>query len=218
MLQDEFCTHEVNYTVLLNSSEAVIQRDVGSESCVDGICSTSLFPSPSNRTYEVLVSASNNDLGSSDTAVFANTICKSVSQLQWSFLSLWFIIIDGSSESLFSHTITFEECISTAHCSSTLPDMNNCTIEYGRDPSYHDLGPPTTGSLNSSFNLPPMESSTQYFIQITFILNSEPVVLQRNYLTGQGMLMPLPYKPWTDQNIRSLSYEAIMQDNEQIGY
>ncbi len=105
---------------------------------------------------------------------------------------------DASIGSLFSHSLTFEDCVTVVNCSTTLSEMGNCTIQYGRDPSYQDLGPPISGSLNSSFPLPLMESSTLYYIQITFMMNSELVIfLRRNYKTGNSKYhssveVPLP--------------------------
>ena len=69
--------------------------------------------------------------------------------------------------------------------------MGNCTVQYGRDPSYQDLGPTIAGPLNSSFTLPLMESSTLYYIQTTFMFNSQPVTLRRNYTTGYGNVLDL---------------------------
>ena len=59
----ERCDYDrtVNYTVdLVNSTgEMVDQRTMGSDSCTDGLCSTSFSPSSSHQTYHVSVSATN---------------------------------------------------------------------------------------------------------------------------------------------------------------
>ena len=76
--RDEYCIHVVNYTVvLMDSALGVIveQVEVGSDSCEDGICSTSIFPSPSNQVYNISVFATN-ILGSSTPVNFDRIICE----------------------------------------------------------------------------------------------------------------------------------------------
>ena len=71
---DEYCIHEVNYTVTLRSDELIVmQYEVGSDSCMLGACSITLFPSPSNQTYMVSISAAN-VLGTSNSMTFMSTI------------------------------------------------------------------------------------------------------------------------------------------------
>ena len=68
----------VNYTIVLVDSVLgviVEQVEVGSDSCVDGICSTSIFPSPSNQVYNISVVATNT-LRSSTPANFDGVICE----------------------------------------------------------------------------------------------------------------------------------------------
>ena len=184
--RDEYCIHTVNYTVVLNDSVSnvtVEQVEVGSDSCEDGICSTSISPTPSNQTYRVSVIATN-ILGSSSPALSNNIICRFRTNKIIKITTI--SMTDGSIEFLYDHLLTFEDCVTTAFCSTTLSEMGNCTIQYCRDPSYQELGPPMSGPLNSSFPLPLMESSTLYYIQITFMLNSEAFILQRNYTSENG--------------------------------
>ena len=94
--------------------------------------------------------------------------------------------VDGSIASLFNLSLTYENCITSASCSTTLSEEGNCSIEYGEDPGYENLGGPVSGHLNSLFSLPLMESSTLYYIQITLLLNSRSFVLRRNFSTGSG--------------------------------
>ena len=94
------------------------------------------------------------------------------------------IIIDGST---MSYSLTSQDCLTTASCSTTLSDKNNnCSLQYGRDPSFQDLGPPISGPLNSSFPLPLMESSTPYYVQVVFTINSLSVTQRGNFITGEG--------------------------------
>ena len=78
LVQDEYCIYMVNYIVVLEDSVLGVivgQVQVGSDICEDSVCSTSLFPSPSNHTYAIRVTASNT-LGSSEPANFNSIICK----------------------------------------------------------------------------------------------------------------------------------------------
>ena len=82
-------------------------------------------------------------------------------------------------------SLTFEDCVTTANCFSLVSDVGNCTVQYGQDPSYEDLGPPIIAPLNSSFTLPGLESSAFYYFQITFMVDSElePIVQRKNFTT-----------------------------------
>ena len=91
-----------------------------------------------------------------------------------------------STEPTFSHSLNSEACMTIAYCSSTHSKTGTCVIQYGQDPSYRVLGPPITAPLNTSFSLPLMEASTLYYVQITFIVNSQPVVLKTTYTTNDG--------------------------------
>ena len=59
----ERCDYDriINYTVVLvsNTGEMVNQRTVRSDSCIEGLCSTSFSPSSSDQIYHVSVSATN---------------------------------------------------------------------------------------------------------------------------------------------------------------
>ena len=71
---DEYCIHEVNYTVTLRSNELIVmQNEVGSDRCMMGACFITLFPSPSNQTYMVSISATN-VLGTSSSMTFMSAI------------------------------------------------------------------------------------------------------------------------------------------------
>ena len=68
----------VNYTVILMDivlGVKVQQVEVGSDSCEDEICSTSLHTSPSEQVYMVNITATN-ILGSSIPATFDEIICE----------------------------------------------------------------------------------------------------------------------------------------------
>lgn len=82
MSRDEYCVDAVNYVVYLEDSVLggiVEQVDVGSDSCEDGICSTSLSPPP-DKDYKVRVNATNT-IGSSLPATFHSLICKFMTML-----------------------------------------------------------------------------------------------------------------------------------------
>ena len=166
------------------------QMEVGSDSCGGGTCSTFFSLYPLNQAYRINVSTVS-ILGSSDPATHDSALCKlyvSYNQRCVKLTSRFFIRSDGSIASFFGHSLNFEDCVTTANCSTTLSEMSNCTIQYGKNSSYQDLGPPISAPLNSSFSLPLMKSSTLYYVQITFMLNSQPVILRRNYTTGNGIL------------------------------
>ncbi len=59
--------------MVLEGSAVVEQVKVGSDSCEDGICSTSFSPSPSNGSYRVRIST-NGILGSSNSKMFNGVI------------------------------------------------------------------------------------------------------------------------------------------------
>lgn len=177
--QEEFCIHVVNYTVVVETSNGMeAQRyQVDSSRCANGTCSTSFSLLSSNETYKINLTASNM-FGSSIPTTFDGVIC--MAMILGLELTLYLLFLDGSIGFLFNHTINSEDCITTASCSTTLSERGNCTIQYGKDPFYLDLGPPISGPLNSSFSLPRMETSTRYYVQVTFTLNSNTVVLREN--------------------------------------
>ena len=77
-----------------------------------------------------------------------------------------------------------EGCATTASCFSTQSETGNCTIEYGQDPFFQNFSNSISDPLNSSLDL---ETSTLYYLQIKFMLNSDSVILRRNYTTGTSM-------------------------------
>ncbi len=99
--------------------------------------------------------------------------------------------LDGSIESLYNIPITSVDCVTTASCFTTLNETGNCTIQYGLNSSYQDLVPPIIAPLNTSFNLPLIESSTLYYVQIIYMLESENITVRRTYTTGNGMTVYL---------------------------
>ena len=67
------------YTVAHVSStgERVDQRTVSSDSCIEGLCSTSFSPSSSDQTYHVSVSATNvfGESSSTSSMTFSKISC-----------------------------------------------------------------------------------------------------------------------------------------------
>ncbi len=99
----------------------------------------------------------------------------------WAFLNL-----DGSIKPFFNFTLTFENCKTTATCSASLDEVeDNCTIQYGQDSTYKKILATISSPLNTPFNLP-LETSTQYYIQFIVTLDSEGVIVKRNFTTGNG--------------------------------
>lgn len=67
----------------------------------------------------------------------------------------------------------------------------NCTIQFSQSAADQEFSLPVTNPLNSSFQLPLMESSTLYHLRITFDWDLESVALNTSYMTpkSQGILI-----------------------------
>ena len=67
---------------------------------------------------------------------------------------------------IINATFASSNCLTVLTCAYPESD-GNCSIEYGQDPSHQDLNPPLQTSLNSPITLPVLESSQEYYYQIT---------------------------------------------------
>ena len=95
----------------------------------------------------------------------------------------YYISVDGSSA--FSHSLTFDNCMTTLLCSYLLSE-GLCFIQYGQDPSHQDLNPPIQGPLNSPFTLPLMDENALYY----YLLNSTfGIQFTGNFTTGECELV-----------------------------
>ena len=75
--REKFCVHVVSYTVSVEASNGMLAQthQVGSNSCANGICSTTFFLPPSNETYRINLIASNM-FGLSTRTTFDGVIIK----------------------------------------------------------------------------------------------------------------------------------------------
>ena len=120
-------------------------------------------------------------------------------------------LLFSTDGSFFSYSIVAVDCVPFFNCSTTQTEMGNCTIQLGQDPSYQDLGPPTSGPPNSSFPLLLMEGST-YYIQITFTLNSETFIMKGNF-TFPSSKQPTYASYITDDCFPTLVYTNLSSVN-----
>ncbi len=90
-----------------------------------------------------------------------------------------------SYSNIFNHTLTFEDCVTSVLCSSSM-DEGGCVIRYGLDSSYQDLGPPVSIPLNTVFTLPNIASSTLYYFTMDVTIGSTSFQLRRTLTTGEG--------------------------------
>ena len=74
----------------------------------------------------------------------------------------------------FSYTLNVTDGVVSAFCTSSIRNVNYCTIQFSRDPSYSNLTTPTIGPVNVLFQFPFMEtsSSSTYYHQATLNVDS----------------------------------------------
>ena len=97
----------------------------------------------------------------------------------------------SSSSSYYDPSFSFENCITSVLCSSSLDlsDTTRCVIRYGTDPSYTLLSDPVDGPLNSMFQLPLLEPTTTYYFQTSVLINlTLTVQVQEEFTTGECKL------------------------------
>ena len=87
-------------------------------------------------------------------------------------------ITDSSSE--HSLRFVFDNCMITLLCSSPYIE-GECSIQYGKDPSYQDLNPPIVGPINSSFTLHLLDEKTIYYYKV----NNNGFQSMGNFTTGK---------------------------------
>ena len=89
--------------------------------------------------------------------------------------------IDGSSA--FSHSLTFDNCMTTLLCTYLLNE-GQCFIHYGQDQNFSSLS--SQGPLNSPFTLPPMDENTFYYYLLN---NTFGIQFTGNFTTGECELV-----------------------------
>ncbi len=103
-------------------------------------------------------------------------------------LEIFFAAV-SSYLSIFNHTLTFEDCVTSVLCSSPM-DEGGCVIQYGLN-SYQDLGPPVSIPLNTVTTLPNIASSTLYYFTMNVTIGSTSFQLRRTLTTGEGEINQL---------------------------
>lgn len=98
---------------------------------------------------------------------------------------LKFSDVDDSIENIFSYSLNFNNCITTISCFS-FGGSGNCTVQYSQLEANIDSSVSITGSLNSSFPLPLMESATLYYLKISFTLDFESSTLNTIFTTSSS--------------------------------
>ena len=79
----------------------------------------------------------------------------------------------GSSIQLLNYTLTERNGVVFALCSSHVPGIETCAIQYTRDPSYSNLSDPVIGPINTKFHICFLEPTPGvYYHQASFALNS----------------------------------------------
>lgn len=87
----------------------------------------------------------------------------------------------GSSIGILNYSLTISNGIVSAMCITQTQGIENCSIQYGKDPFYDNLSPPVTGPINTPFLIPFMELSTAtYYHQAIITINSSLVVIMRS--------------------------------------
>lgn len=170
-----YCTHEVNYTVILigNGTNEKIETD--NTICEADKCFILFQSVQPEKNYTASVTATS-ILGPSSPAMFHGIICKSVDFFELNFYNFY---LDGS----ITPMIVFKDCVTTVSCLTPLSDVVGCTVQYGQNSLMFsdNLLFDSTQELN-------LESSKVYVFQITFnIFNSEQLqVVRQNFTTGEG--------------------------------
>ena len=163
----------------------------------EGTCSAS-FPLLEAADYTVSISA-RNIVGGSDTTIYPNGICMlsctpiCTHLINYSHTHTHTHTVSSSS-SYYDPSFSFENCITSVLCSSSLDlsDTTRCVVRYGTDPSYILLSDPVNGPLNSMFQLPLLEPTTTYYFQTSVLINSTLTVqLQEEFTTGECKLTEL---------------------------
>ena len=161
----------------------------------EGTCSAS-FPLLEAADYTVSISA-RNIVGGSDTTIYPNGICMlsctpiCTHLINYSHTHTHTV---SSSSSYYDPSFSFENCITSVLCSSSLDlsDTTRCVIRYGTDPSYTLLSGPVNGPLNSMFQLPLLEPTTTYYFQTSVLINSTLTVqVQEEFTTRECKLSEL---------------------------
>lgn len=156
---------------------------VNQTGCENHVCSASLHQFPlNNSVYSVVVTANSAFNSSSESMPY----CKQLLFCLYHFSIVLFIFQDVIStiEDFFSLNLMHHDCLTTAACSTTLSEMGNCTLQYGQEQNleYSII----SSAFNTFFDLPLMDSSTLYYFNVTFMLNSQQVFLRQTFTTGTG--------------------------------
>ena len=159
----------------------------------EGTCSA-LFPLLEAADYTVSISAMN-IVGGSDTTIYPNGICMlSCTPICTHLINYSHTHTVSSSSSYYDPSFSFENCITSVLCSSSLDlsDTTRCVVRYGTDSSYTLLSDPVDGRLNSMFQLPLLEPTTTYYFQTSVLINSTLTVqVQEEFTTGECKLTEL---------------------------
>lgn len=159
--------------VNIDDNTEIDSVEVGSDMCKKNACQISLPLPLGTIDYTVNVTA-RNIFGSSNSTKFTGIISKFSVCFVKVTLHTVTLYTDGTIEPNF--TIVFDECVATAYCSDII--SKNCILQYSLESSYNNLTELSNGSQ--------LMSSTQYYIQITVLLNSIPFVVRINATTEKG--------------------------------
>lgn len=78
-MQDDYCIHDVNYTVVLQEGVTGIiveQKEVHHDRCNNGFCAITFFPLTTMGPYYIVHITATNIVGTSDEAVSSTEISK----------------------------------------------------------------------------------------------------------------------------------------------
>ncbi len=86
------------------------------------------------------------------------------------------------AHSLLNYTLTVENSTVFALCNTSLESVEECFVQYGKDPYYQNLSSPISGPVNSKFPIPLIfdEQEMVYYHQITVKVNSSLDIIIRS--------------------------------------
>ncbi len=88
----------------------------------------------------------------------------------------------GFAHSLLNYTQTVENGTAFALCITSLENVEECFVQYGKDPYYQNLSSPISGPVNSKFPIPLIFGKQEmvYYHQTTVKVNSSLDIIIRS--------------------------------------